>query len=266
MLTPSQQEEFERTGMTVLRGVFTRDEGEEMCGVVWRELDRRYGIERGDRSTWDRHPPTGLKSSKKHSAFAPILGPAVRAVLDQLLGAGEWREPKHLGQVLVTMPNATTWRVPHRLWHGDFPYHLNPERPPVVKLWALCADHGAGGGATPQLLGSHHVTARYLEAYGQPDREYKRVRDGVLRSHPWLRSLTSDDGAGDRNDRLMRVGGEVDGVPVRIVECTGSVGDVYVTHPWVMHSIAPNASSLPRIMRSLAVYRDEYLWASRPET
>jgi hypothetical protein len=264
VLTPALHDEFSRTGVIKLPGAFAREDADRMCGVIWSELGRRYEIDRGDPSTWNAHPPTGLKSSKKHRAFAPILGPVVRGVLDELLGPGEWRPPRHFGQVLVTMPTVGAWRVPHRLWHGDFPYDFPFGRLPMLKLWALCADHDAGGGATPQLIGSHRVTARFLE--GRADTEYKRVRDGVLRSHPWLRDLTRDDGSPDRNERFMCAGGDVDGVPVRVIECTGSAGDVYVTHPWVMHSIATNASTRPRMMRSLAVYRDDYLRALRPQT
>ena len=43
----------------------------------------------------------------------------------------------------------------------------------------------------------------------------------------------------------MSDGAEVDGVCLRVVECTGRAGDVYVTHPWVFHSIASNASTRP---------------------
>jgi hypothetical protein len=52
------------------------------------------------------------------------------------------------------------------------------------------------------------------------------------------------------------MGGEVDvdGLPAQVVECTGKPGDVYITHPWVMHSIAANAANEPRLMRSMGVY------------
>ena len=145
--------------------------------------------------------------------------------------------------------------MPHRIWHPDFPPTLPAGRVTVVKLWALFDDVDPGGGGTPQLAGSHLAFARYLARTGEPD--YKRAKLGFLDSDPWLKTLTRDDGAPDRNACLMD-GTDVDGVRLRVVECTGRAGDVYVTHPWVFHSIASNASTRPRLMRSVAI------WASAP--
>ena len=32
-------------------------------------------------------------------------------------------------------------------------------------------------------------------------------------------------------------------------ELTGDPGDVVLTHPWMLHHVAPNTSSYPRMMR-----------------
>jgi hypothetical protein len=92
--------------------------------------------------------------------------------------------------------------------------------------------------------------ARFLESC--PAREYKHARDTFLRSHEWLRALTKDDGSPDRNERFMQEI-DIDGLPARVVELTGAPGDVFITHPWVFHSIAVNARTTPRLMRSGAV-------------
>ena len=151
------------------------------------------------------------------------------------------------------MPNATTWRVPSAVWHSDFPATLPNDQIQAVKLWALCDDIEEGGGGTPQLSGSHRAFARYLET--TTERDYKRCKFGFLKSHPWLHSLTRDEGDPLRNQRFIADGATVHGVDLRVVETVGRAGDVYVTHPWVFHSIAPNASARPRLMRSVAVYR-----------
>jgi hypothetical protein len=222
-----------------------------MRDAIWNELRSRYEIERDDRATWYRHAPTGLRTAKKSVAFAPICSPAVREALDGLLGVGSWQPPRQYGNVLVTMPDTDDWRVPHRVWHADFPPTLPTEPLRAVKLWALLDDIGPGGGGTPQLEGSHVAFARYLATNPEPD--YKRAKFGFLASHPWLRALTRDDGDPHRNERFMRESTEVHGAALRVVECTGDAGDVYVTHPWVFHSIAQNASTRPRLMRSVAI-------------
>jgi Phytanoyl-CoA dioxygenase (PhyH) len=245
-------EAFARTGVLRCESVFSERDAQRMRDVIWNELRHRHGIERGEPATWNLHPPTGLKSAKRSAAFAPICGPQVEAALDALFGVGRWRRPTAFGNVLVTMPNATAWRVPTAVWHSDFPATLPPDQLRVVKLWALCGDIEAGGGGTPQLSGSHRAFANYLDT--TTERDYKRCKFGFLKSHPWLRSLTSDDGDPLRNQRLMSDGAIVHGVDLRVVESVGRAGDVYVTHPWVFHSIAPNASAHPRLMRSVAVY------------
>jgi hypothetical protein len=252
MLTESQRLQFERDGIIQLQGAFDCRDAERMRDVMWNELRHRYGIEPTDPSTWNLHPPTGMKSSKRSRAFEPILGPIVVDALDDLFGPDRWVRPKNLGNVLVTMPNAATWRVPHKIWHSDFEATAPSHRLFAVKLWALCGDVEPGGGGTPQLAGSHNLFARYLE--GGADLDYKAAKAGFLRSHPWLKGLTRDDGVDpDRNERYLDVEVDIDGLPARVVELTGSAGDVFLTHGWVFHSIADNASDQPRLMRSVAV-------------
>jgi len=250
MLTEEQRSAFERTGILRLEGAFGAREAARMADVVWNELHHRYDIVRDDPTTWDRHPPTGLRSSKRSRAFEPILSPAVTAALDDLFGVAGWERPKTFGNVLVTMPDASEWRVPHRIWHSDFEATEPVRALFAVKLWALVDEVAPGGGGTPQLAGSHRLFARYLETCD--DRSYKAAKFGFLGSHPWLEALSRDDGDPDRNRRFMEET-DVDGLPARVVELTGRPGDVFLTHGWVFHSIAVNALDRPRIMRSAAV-------------
>jgi hypothetical protein len=253
MLTAEELAAFDRDGIVKIEHVFDDDAAARMRDTLWRELYRRYEIECSDPSTWNRHLPTGLKSTKKSAAFTPMLGAPLTEALDQLFGAHQWVRPKNLGHVLVTMPNAPAWRVPRALWHADFQYFYPADQLMVVKCWALFDDVEPGGGGTPQLLGSHRLTARYIADREGDALEYKRVRDGLLRSHAWLRALSTPDDGDDA--RFTAADADVDGLPARVVELTGRSGDVFVTHPWIMHSIAVNATRRPRMMRSFAVQR-----------
>lgn len=259
MLSSGQRGQFDRDGIFRVEGAFTESEAARMRSVVWEELGHLYGMEQADPSSWHPHAPTGLKESKRHAAFGPIFGRPLCGVLDDLFGPGQWTMPRHVGQVLVTMPNATAWRVPPRLWHGDFPY-LFPYGDGVgaVKVWAMFGRVGPGGGGTVQLAGSHRLVERYLSGRSGAELDFKLVRDGFMASHPWLKALTKDDGDPGRNARFMVTGTNIDGVCLRVVELTGDPGDVFITHPWVMHAVAPNATGLPRMMRSVAVYHARY--------
>jgi hypothetical protein len=159
VLSDAQRATFERDGILSLRGAFGADDAACMVDAMWKELYRRYGIDRADPSTWDRHPPTGMRSSKKSRAFEPICGPTLAGALDDLFGADRWEPPKNMGNVLITMPNATDWRVPHRIWHSDFEPTLPTDRLAALKVWALCGPLAPGGGGTPQLAGSHRLFA-----------------------------------------------------------------------------------------------------------
>ncbi len=252
MLSAAQLSEFERDGIVKVPGAFGAGDAARMRDVLWAELAKRHGMERDDRSTWTTLRPTGLKTTKKHSVADAILGPPLRSVLDHLLGS--WTEPPHQGQVLVTMPMAETWSVPHRQWHTDVGFDLPADELVAVKIWALLTDLEPGGGGTPQVAGSHRVIARHLSKTSE--RELTTVRDQVLCSHPWFLNLTSAKTDG-RSTRLMTEA-DLDGLPVRVVELTGAAGDVYLTHPWILHSIAPNANDTPRMMRS------RFIWKTGP--
>ncbi|MFK4090288.1 phytanoyl-CoA dioxygenase family protein [Kribbella sp. NPDC020789] len=242
MLSDEQLEEFARDGIVRVPGAFGAEDAARMRDGLWCELHELYGMRPEERRTWEPCRPTGLRVSKRDPAAAAILGPTLREALGQLLG--EWVEPSHQGQVLVTMPTGERWAVPHRQWHTDVGYD---EVPAGVKIWALLGDLEPGGGGTPQVAGSHRVIARYLE--GTRERDFTAVRDEVLASDEWFRQLTS----ADREIDPMREA-EVGGIPVRVVELTGYAGDAFITHPWVLHSIATNARDTPRMMRSRMIW------------
>ncbi len=252
MLTAQQRIDFERDGIVRISGAFSGVAAERMQAVVWRELARRYAVDRDIPTTWPRSAATGLKSSKKHREFDAILSQKLSESLDVLFGSGEWTRPKAWGNVLVTFRDADVWTVPHRVWHSDFPPTLCAEKLDVVKVWSLISHIEPSGGGTPHIAGSHRLFARWLA--NNPERDYKRAKFGFLKSHPWLRELSSDSPSHERTTRLMRES-DIDGLPARVVETIGQPGDVWITHPWVFHSIACNARDEPRMQRSTAVWR-----------
>jgi hypothetical protein len=255
VLDADQLAQFERTGIVKIERAFTPQAAAVMRDRVWLEIARRHGIERDDPSTWRGQSPTGLKACKRHWAFKPTMGPSVVGALNQLLGTDCWEPPKHYGQVLVTLTNADEWRVPHRLWHSDFQYLAPSGVLIALKHWALLDDVEPGGGGTPQIAGSHRITERYLREHQCEEPEFKWVRDRLMRSHPWLKALGTPDDDPERNAQFMDADADIDGLPARVVELTGSAGDVYLTHPWVFHTTAVNASNRPRMMQTKAIYR-----------
>jgi ectoine hydroxylase-related dioxygenase (phytanoyl-CoA dioxygenase family) len=252
VLTADQRAEFEERGLTRLRNVFTSDDAARMRLVVWRELERRYGVVEDDRSTWKLGAAHGMKTSKKSRAFEPIGGPVLLEVIDELLGVGTWTTAAHWGQVMVTFPQPDgAWTLPSKLWHVDWHYTHAPTPLFGVKMFAFFGTVDPQGGGTLVVPGSHRVVERFVASTEQDVRtDFRTCRLRFMRHDPWFRALSrTDDADPERVARFMGTDHDCDGIPVRVVELTGDPGDVVLTHPWMLHHVAPNTSSYPRMMR-----------------
>jgi ectoine hydroxylase-related dioxygenase (phytanoyl-CoA dioxygenase family) len=70
-----------------------------------------------------------------------------------------------------------------------------------------------------------------------------------------MRSLCTLDESVDRIEAFMRTSTVVDGIEVRVVEMTGEPGDVFLTHPLLLHAGSKNTGVVPRIALSSTVNR-----------
>ena len=75
-----------------------------------------------------------------------------------------------------------------------------------------------------------------------------------LRREPFWQSLT--ERRADRS-RLEDFSGEIDDVPLRLVELTGEPGDVYYVDLRVLHSLSPNVRPEPRLMMTQRLLTEE---------
>ena len=261
MFTDAQLAGFDADGVVHLPGVLSADQYTAMQERVWRLLARN-GVDRHDRSTWQRERSSHLQATRRGDP-QPAESPPVRAALDGVFGAGNWRDPSSWGQVLVTFPSEQTWTVPSAMWHLDHSYAY-PRKPIFgVNLFLFITDVEPRGGGTLVVRSSPRLIARFVEATG----DVRTQRQGTLRrrfdrSHAWLRELTSSSEPGaDRIERFMAADANVDGIPARVVELTGRAGDAVLCHPWIVHASSSNATDRPRLMRACRVYhRDLLAW------
>lgn len=249
-LTPEQAQTYAAEGVVRLPGAVPLKDVEAMRSALWRRLESRHGLWRDKPATWTIPHPAQLTA---HNSDLAALGSArVRAVVDQLLGAGRWKEPERWGLPLVTLPgHCARWDVPRRGWHLDVA--ATPEPPQVVRLFLVLAHSDPGGGGTGYIAGSHRVL-RQLAA-----REGQALNSGAARKlltarEPWYAALESRRKDEDRMARFMSDGGEVDGVPVRVCEMLGEPGDVILMDPLMLHATMPNARDTPRMMLTEWVY------------
>jgi hypothetical protein len=235
MLTPSQHDEFERSGLLRLPGAVPVGAAAAMRHRFWEFLSTERGIDPHRPETWPSGAPRRLQALRRSGAFAAMASDGVRAALDDLLGAGGWREPDRWGLPLVTFPvPGGRWGVPTTGWHLD---SFGPDHDlPGVTVFAFLGSVAGHGGGTAVLTGSHHLVNRHITATGtwRP----ADVRAALAAAHPWLRDLWAGRPTAAADDDL--------GVGLR--ELTGDPGDVVLMHPRTLHAAAPNTAVEPRMM------------------
>jgi hypothetical protein len=262
MLTAAQLDELRTRGLTYIRTLISSEQAAAIEDRIWTFLARR-GIDRADRSTW---PPGGLMSNvqglRQAGVFAPFANDVLFAVVDQLLGPNTWTRPRQEGQALISFPQPDPWEVPHKTWHFDLPAKGAMDGFQAVRLFGYAATVGPRGGATLLVEGSPELVRRMVERSPNHDAgQSADVRRRLAGRSAWFKALTT--AGGDRVDRFMADGDEVDGVRVRVVEATGNAGDACFMHPWMLHNIARNVADQPRLMMTHTFLRDDNIYYSK---
>ncbi|KAI1168076.1 hypothetical protein F5B18DRAFT_347234 [Nemania serpens] len=236
-LTDAEKEFFLKYGYLKLSNCFTREQAEEVCEGVWTRL----GMSPTDKSTWSRER-TNMPS---HRSFdVSVFAPKAWAAICELCGGEDRIEPesKHWKDSLIVnlgTPEGEGRPVaPRDLpgWHvdGDFFVHYLDSPEQGLLVTPLFTDIVAQGGGTVICPPGIDKIANWLHAHPQ----------GVS---PWMRPREADDFRKEKN--LDWYGNLLETVPdEEFVEATGSVGDVYLMHPLMMHSATDNALRRVRII------------------
>jgi len=255
MLSDAQLGELTDRGFTYLRALISPEQAAAIEARIWDFLARR-GIARDDRATWPEGGlQSGLQGLREAGVFAPFSNARLHGIIDQLLGAGVWTPPRQEGQALLTFPEPGPWVLPHKVWHFDLPARGVVDRFEAVRLLGFVATVAPHGGGTLMVEGSHRLVQRMVaQAPTGSAGQSADVRRRLARQSPWFAALQSP--GGERIDQFMRDGDEVDGVPVRVVETTGTAGDVCFMHPWMLHNFSMNCADRPRMMMTQTFLRD----------
>ncbi len=262
MLTAAHLDELRTRGLAYVRGLISPEQAAAIEDRIWTFFARR-GIDRTDRSTW---PPGGLMSHvqglREAGVFTPFSNDALFAVVDQLLGRDRWTKPRQDGQALISFPQPEPWEVPHKTWHFDLPAKGSVDTFQAVRVFGYATTVEPRGGATLLVEGSPELVRRMVEqSPNQNAGQSSDVRRRLAGRSAWFKALTN--AGGDRIDRFMIDGDELDGVRVRVVEAIGDAGDVCLMHPWMLHNIARNCADRPRMMMTHTFLRDDNIYYSK---
>lgn len=131
-----------------------------------------------------------------------------------------------------------------------------------MKTLALLANVEPKGGGTQVLSGSHRLVHAWFQKHPPPATAKSGELRNLLRAHPYVDALLSPGETERRIAQFMRSTEDHEGVPLQVIELTGSPGDVILLHPLLMHAAAPNNSDEPRLMISGGVTTNLWGWAA----
>jgi Phytanoyl-CoA dioxygenase (PhyH) len=246
---------FEAIGVVHLQGAFAVEQAAAMREAGWRHAERQAGLRPGNPASWAGSPVLNWQGLKRNPAFRPLVdNQSVSDALDVIFGAGDWQHPWLGAQILFSLPEPGPWVLP-AAWHMDCGFEQATWPVRSVKLFAFFGEVGPRGGGTMLLPGTHRLVDRYREGMPAPAGAGKENWQPFMRHHPWLARLLDGADLPDHSRPLVGAAGEIDGVPVQVVELTGSPGDVVVTHRHIFHTRSPNTGAVPRLMAGKEIRR-----------
>jgi hypothetical protein len=215
-------EHFLADGFVKVEGAFPRRVAEDCARLLWRET----GYDPEDPATW-KEPVVRVAGMAQGPFAAAANSPALHEAFDLLVGEGRWVPRYSLG----TFP----LRFPHEREPDDAGWHIEGSYLPEGESWYftnlrsrdrallmlfLFSEVTETDAPTRVRVGSHLDVPPLLEPYGET---------GVsgLEIAPKLVEASADR---------------------PLAYATGSPGDVYLCHPFLVHAAQPHHGTRPRFM------------------
>jgi len=250
VLSAEQRDEFELRGVVYLRGAVDAARVAAFRAAIEGFVAANGIRPRGD-GPWLAISAGRLRSVARAHGFAELWGDTVIGSIDAVVGAERWKVPKHAGQILaLNWPQpAFPWQVTAQSWHLDFMAPGAATALPGVQVF-LCVDRvEPRGGATLVAAGMPRLVDAIRRRRGPKWEGHSAdVRGAAKREVPWFRELCSVREGEDRVARFMERATEFEGSQLQVVELCGEPGDVWLMHPWMLHSASANTRTRPRLV------------------
>ena len=219
-LDDSQVERFVRDGAIRLDAAFPRDVADECRSLLWAAT----GCDEHDPGTWTR-PVIRIDYRDDPPFAAAAATPRLQDAFDQLVGPRRWVPRTSLGTFPIRFPSADD--------PGDVGWHIE------------ASGYGADGRPRVDLASPERMLLTlFLFSEVGPADAPTRVRLG---SHRAAAALLAE--AGPQGADFFDIARRLESTAVLPeVAATGSPGDVWLCHPFVVHSAQPHRGTRPRFM------------------
>jgi len=218
-------EAFVRDGYVAVRGAFGEDTARACREMIWDVLAER-GVDPDDRATWA--PPLIRINCPDGEPFAVAgTSPKLHAAYDELIGAGRCVPRAGVGGTVPVRfpseehPEDIGFHIEGSYWGGEEWWANVRSRDRGLLALFLFSDVGPDDAPTRLIVGSHLFVPPILAPAGEDGMPGWDVPDGL------------------RPSVLCR----------RASEATGRAGDVYLCHPFIVHTATwPHRGTAPRMM------------------
>ncbi|BCJ41097.1 phytanoyl-CoA dioxygenase [Actinoplanes ianthinogenes] len=226
---------FVRDGYTVVRGAFDADTAAGCREIIWARLGE-HGVRAADRGTW-RPPLIRINTPEGEPFRRAASSPELGAAYDELIGPGRWAAHPHVGGTIPVRfpseeyPGEVGWHIEGSWWGGsEYWANVHSKARGLLALF-LFSDVGPDDAPTRLILGSHRYAAAALATRGEPGMPGGDV-PSLLRPSTFCRTTA---------------------------EATGAAGDVYLCHPFIVHTATwPHRGAEPRMMAQPAVLTEGF--------
>ncbi len=223
-----QVERFLDDGFVKIEGAFPPRVAEHCGRLLWRET----GCDPDDPGTWTK--PVHWVSDMAQGPFAAAVNtPVLHEAFDALVGEGRWASRYSLGSFPLRFPHEEEpddagWHIEGSYFPdgATWPYTNLRSRDRALLMLFLFSEVGEADAPTRIRVGSHLDVPPLLEPYGE---------EGVsgLEIAPRLVEASAHR---------------------PLAHATGSPGDVYLCHPFLVHAAQPHHGAHPRFMAQPPLY------------
>jgi hypothetical protein len=226
VLTTEEVERFVADGFVHVPEAFPRALADAGRSFLWRET----GLDPDDPGSWTQ-PVIRLSGYGTEPFRRAASTPRLHEAFDQLVGRGRWIPRDGLGTFPIRFPHSgepgdTGWHMEGSYTvEGVQGYCLNlRSRGRALLMLFLFSDVGPDDAPTKIKVGSHLDVPPFLQAAGQRGMSFSAAS-----------AVMDEAGKLDSPDRPLAL-------------ATGRAGDVYLCHPFLIHSAQRHQGREPRFM------------------